>query len=158
MEERMNTSMIMSVVVTMIGFVYTLSTFLLPDAKIGVAFEPKIFPGILGIALLALGLVLTVQEIRLLAKDQGGKASFVGEEQRNILFTLLNGLLYAVLFDRIGYIFATFVFLNIQLFIFRGKKTWKSTLLISLIFSVVAFILFNTLMGVYLPKSPLGFM
>lgn len=156
----MNTSMIMSVVVTMIGFVYTLSTFLLPDAKIGVAFEPKIFPGILGIALLALGIVLTVQEIRLVAKDknQAGKASFVGEEQRNILFTLLNGLLYAVLFDRIGYIFATFVFLNIQLFIFRGKKTWKSTLLISLIFSVVAFVLFNTLMGVYLPKSPLGFM
>ena len=156
----MNTSMIMSVVVTMIGFVYTLSTFLLPQAKIGVAFEPKIFPGILGIALLALGLVLIVQEIRLLAKDkdQVAKASFVGEEQRNILFTLLNGLLYAVLFDRIGYIFATFVFLNIQLFIFRGKKTWKSTLLISLIFSVVAFVLFNTLMGVYLPKSPLGFM
>ncbi len=161
MEERMNTSMIMSVVVTMIGFVYTLSTFLLPNAKIGVAFEPKIFPGILGIALLALGLVLTVQEIRLLAKNkdqQAAKASFVGEEQRNILFTLINGLLYAVLFDRIGYIFATFVFLNIQLFIFRGKKTWKSTLLISLIFSVVAFVLFNTLMGVYLPKSPLGFM
>ncbi len=156
----MNVSMIMSVVVTMIGFVYTLSTFLLPDAKIGVTYEPKIFPAILGISLLVLGAFLVVQEIRLLAKAKGHvpKASFIGEEQKNILFTLLNGLLYAVLFDRIGYIFATFVFLNIQLFIFRGKKTWKSTLLISLIFSVVAFILFNTLMGVYLPKSPLGFM
>ena len=156
----MNASMIMSVVVTMIGFVYTLSTFLLPDAKIGVAFEPKIFPAILGISLLALGAVLVVQEIRLLAKTKsdGKKGSFIGEEQKNILFTLLNGLLYAVLFDRIGYVFATFVFLNIQLCIFRGKKTWKSTLLISLIFSVVAFILFNTMMGVYLPKSPLGFM
>lgn len=155
----MNVSMIMSVVVTMIGFVYTLSTFLLPQARIGVPYEPKIFPAILGISLLVLGTVLVVQEIRLLAKAKGPvtKVSFIGEEQKNILFTLLNGLLYALLFDRIGYVFATFIFLNIQLFIFRGKKTWKSTLLISLIFSVVAFILFNTLMGVYLPKSPLGF-
>jgi len=160
LEELMNVSMIMSVVVTMIGFVYTLSTFLLPGAKIGVSYEPKIFPAILGISLLVLGTVLIVQEIRLIAKakDPVTKASFIGEEQKNILFTLLNGLLYAVLFDRIGYVFATFIFLNIQLFIFRGKKTWKSTLLISAIFSVVAFILFNTLMGVYLPKSPLGFM
>ncbi|MDY0289650.1 MAG: tripartite tricarboxylate transporter TctB family protein [Sphaerochaeta sp.] len=156
----MNASMIMSVVVTMIGFVYTFSTFLLPDARIGVAYEPKIFPGILGISLLVLGAILVVQELRLLskAKDQGTQAPFFGYEQKNILFTLLNGLLYALLFDRIGYVFATFVFLSIQLGIFRGKKTWKSTLLIALIFSVVAFILFNTLMGVYLPKSPLGFM
>ena len=156
----MNVSMIMSVVVTMIGFIYTFSTFLLPDARIGVAYEPKIFPAILGISLLVLGTFLVVQEIRLLAKnkDHQTKVSFIGEEQKNILFTLFNGFLYAVLFDRIGYVFATFIFLNIQLFIFRGKKTWKSTLLISIIFSVVAFLLFNTLMGVYLPKSPLGFM
>jgi len=160
LEELMNVSMIMSVVVTMIGFVYTLSTFLLPDARIGVANEPKIFPALLGVSLLVLGTFLVVQEIRLLAKnkDHQTKVSFIGEEQKNILFTMMNGFLYAVLFDRIGYIFATFIFLNIQLFIFRGKKTWKSTLLISMIFSVVAFVLFNTLMGVYLPKSPLGFM
>ena len=156
----MNASMIMSIVVTMIGFVYTLSTFLLPDARIGSAYEPKIFPGLLGISLLVLGTILILQEIRLHTKDKDNvtKASFIGEEQKNILFTVLNGFLYAVLFDRIGYVLATFVFLNIQLFIFRGKKTWKSTLLISLIFSVVAFLLFNTMMGVYLPKSPLGFM
>lgn len=156
----MNASMIMSVVVTMIGFVYTFSAFLLPDAKIGVPYEPKIFPAILGVCLLLLGTVLIVQEIRLLtkSKETATKASFIGEEQKNILFTLLNGFLYAVLFDRIGYVLSTFIFLNIQLFIFRGKKTWKSTLLISFIFSVVAFLLFNTMMGVYLPKSPLGFM
>lgn len=156
----MNVSMIMSVIVTMVGFVYTLSTFLLPDARIGIAYEPKIFPGILGISLLILGAILMVQEIRLHAKSKDGAAkfSFGGEEQKNILFTILNGLLYALLFDRIGYVFATFIFMSIQLFIFRGKKTWKGTLLISLIFSAVAFALFNTLMGVYLPKSPLGFM
>lgn len=156
----MNASMIMSVIVTMIGFVYTLSTFLLPDARIGVSYEPKIFPAILGISLLVLGAALIVQEIRLLAKDKEStsRISFIGEEQKNIFFTLLNGFLYAGLFDRIGYVFATFIFLSIQLCIFRGKKTWKSTLLISLIFSIVAFLLFNTMMGVYLPKSPLGFM
>lgn len=155
----MNTSMIMSVVVTMIGFVYTLSTFLLPDAKIGIANEPKIFPGILGVCLLVLGAILMVQEIRLHVQESRSatKAKPAGDELKNILFTLLNGLLYALLFERIGYVLATFVFLDIQLFIFRGMKTWKSTLLISLIFSLVAFFLFNSLMGVYLPKSPLGF-
>jgi putative tricarboxylic transport membrane protein len=155
----MNVSMIMSIVVTMIGFVYTLSTFLLPNAKIGLKYEPKIFPAILGISLLVMGILLIIQEIRENAKTTEKKpsVSFIGEEQKNILLTVINGILYAILFDRIGYVFASIIFLDIQLYVFRGRKPWKSSLVISVIFSVVAFVLFYVLMGVYLPKSPFGF-
>ncbi|WP_320129513.1 tripartite tricarboxylate transporter TctB family protein [uncultured Sphaerochaeta sp.] len=155
----MNVSMIMSIVVTMIGFVYSLSAFLLPNAKIGLPYEPKIFPAILGIALLVLGTILIIQEIkeRARAVDKTEHAVFFGREQKDIVLTLCNGFVYALLFDRIGYVFATIIFLNFQLFVFRGVKAWKNSALVSVIFSVVAFILFNSLMGVYLPKSPLGF-
>ena len=151
--------MIMSIVMTMIGFVYTLSMFLLPAAKIGIPYEPKIFPGILGISLLIMGIVLIFQEIHENSKKttKQNKASFIGEEQKNILLTVINGLLYAVLFDRIGYVFSTIIFLDIQLYVFRGIKPWKNSLLIAVIFSVVAFVLFNVLMGVYLPKSSFEF-
>ncbi len=156
----MNASMIMSVIVTMIGFVYTLSTFFLPLAKIGNPLEPKIFPALLGISLLILGGLLIVQEIRRTKTKAQNEAHVAiwGDAEKSILYTVINGFLYALLFDRIGYVFATFLFLSVQLFIYRGFKTWKTTFLISAIFSVVAFLLFNTLMGVYLPKSPLGFM
>jgi len=159
LEEAMNISMIMSIVMTMIGFVYTLSMFLLPAAKIGIPYEPKIFPGILGISLLIMGIVLIFQEIHENSKKttKQNKASFIGEEQKNILLTVINGLLYAVLFDRIGYVFSTIIFLDIQLYVFRGIKPWKNSLLIAVIFSVVAFVLFNVLMGVYLPKSSFEF-
>lgn len=158
----MSLSTIMSMVVTLIGALYTFSTLMLPAARIGNPTAPKVFPLILGIALLILGFLLIVAELRNLPKTEEekkkAKASLAfGPVEKNIIFTILNGILYALLFNPIGYIFSTFIFLNLQLLIFRGKQKWLNSMLISTIFAVFAFLLFNTFLGVFLPTSPLQF-
>jgi putative tricarboxylic transport membrane protein len=150
--------MIMSVLVTMLGILYTVSTLMMPAAKIGNPQEPKIFPLLLGIALLLLGVLLVLEEIRNrpkmdTEKTEAKKSLEFGPAEQSIVWTILNGVLYTVLFDRIGYVFSTFLFLSLELIIFRGKKGWLQSLLIAVIFSVLAFVLFNTALGVYLPTS-----
>jgi putative tricarboxylic transport membrane protein len=152
----------MSMVVTLLGALYTIATLLLPAAKIGNPGAPKVFPLMLGIALLLFGILLVLEEIRKFPKTDEEKAKAkksleFGSAEKNIVWTIINGVLYALLFDRIGYVFSTFIFLGLELIIFRGKKGWVKSLIIALIFSVVAFLLFNTALGIFLPTSFLKF-
>ncbi len=159
----MSLSMVMSLVVTMIGVVYTASTLMLPAARIGNPTEPKVFPLMLGIALLILGTILIVQEIKRLPKTDEEKAkakatlSF-GDAEKRIALTLLNGIIYALLFNRAGYVFSTIIFLEAELTIFRGFRKWANSLIISVSFALIAYLLFDIGLGIYLPSSPLGFM
>lgn len=155
----MTLSVLSSIFVTAIGLLYTLSAFTLPAAAMGRANEPKIFPAMLGITLLILGAVLLIQEIKNMPKTaekkEEQKMKF-GRSEKQIALTVLNGLVYAVLFNPIGYIFSTIIFLLGELFIFSGFKTWKKSLLVAVIFSAAAYLIFDTLLGIYLPKSFLG--
>jgi len=155
-------SLIVSLCVTLVGVVYTFATFALPAAKIGNPVEPKIFPAMLGLSLLVLGTILIFQEVKKLPKDEQAKAEAnkkhnFGKNELNIVYTLLNGVLYALLFNRIGYVFSTTIFLEIQLIIFRGISHWLHSLLVAVAFSVIAFLLFDVALGIYLPTSALQF-
>lgn len=154
----MTISLLASIFVTLIGAVYTFSTFLLADARVGIPYEPKVFPAILGISLLVLGFCLIIQEIK---KNKNStsetKAIFVFDENsKKILFTLINGFVYAVLFDRIGYVLSTTVFLEFQLAIFRGFGKWKNSTIVAVSFSLICYFIFSKL-GIFLPVSFLGF-
>ncbi|MBR7064551.1 MAG: tripartite tricarboxylate transporter TctB family protein [Treponema sp.] len=154
----MTLSVLSSLFVTLVGIVYTVATFLLPEAALGRPNEPKIFPAILGILLCVLGFILLAKEFYAQKKsnEKNVKYSF-GQSERQIAFTLLNGVLYAILFAPIGYVFSTIIFVLIELFIFDGFKIWKKGLLISVIFSLIIYIIFDRMLGIILPRSPLGF-
>lgn len=158
----MSLSLIMSMLVTLLGALYTLATLLLPEARIGIPNAPKVFPLFLGASMLAIGALLVVSELRTMPKtekerEDAKKSLAFGAAEKNILLTIVNGLLYAVIFDPLGYVFSTVIFLELELIIFRGKKRWLHSLMISAIFALVAFLLFYTGLGVYLPTSFLEF-
>jgi putative tricarboxylic transport membrane protein len=62
--------------------------------------------------------------------------------------------LYAAFFDKVGYVISTILFLEGELFLFNGLKNWKVNTMVSVIFSLVIYILFSKLLGVYLPMTP----
>ncbi len=162
----MSLSVISSVCVTAVGLIYTISALMLPAAAMGRPNEPKIFPALLGFSLIILGFALVIQEIQNRkhqaqetadgAERSNGNNIKFGKSEKQIALTLLNGLVYSLLFNPIGYIISTILFLTCELFIFDGPKIWKKALLIAVIFSVVAYVIFDLLLGIYLPKSPLG--
>lgn len=157
-------SLIVTAIVTLVGVCYTIATFLLPAAKIGNPVAPKVFPMILSVSLLVIGISLLVSEIQKLPRDKEGKANAMaefrnqfGKAEFSIVLTALNSIVYALLFNRIGYVFSTIIFLEAQLMVFRGWKTWRNSLLIAVVFAVVVYLLFDYGLGIFLPASFLGF-
>ena len=127
-----------------------------PDATIGRPMEPKIFPIMLGIVLTILGLALLIEELIKNSKNKEAnketiKLSF-GNNGKKIAITIINAIAYAILFNILGYVISTIIFLEIELLIFGGLKSWKVSTIVSVLFSVIAFLIFNTFLGLYLPK------
>lgn len=153
----MTISLLASIFVTLIGSVYTFSTFMLADARVGIPYEPKVFPAILGISLLILGFCLIVEEIKKnkVNPPESSKPFVFDDNFKKILYTILNGFVYALLFDRIGYVFSTIVFLEVQLDVFRGFGKWKNSTIVAVSFSLICYFIFSKL-GIFLPVSFLG--
>ncbi|MCR5288869.1 MAG: tripartite tricarboxylate transporter TctB family protein [Treponema sp.] len=153
----MSLSVLSALFVTVLGLVYTLATFALPEAAMGRPNEPKIFPAILGILLIILGAILLIQVIMSEKKEGKGEKLQFGQSEKQIALTIANGVVYSLLFNPIGYVPSTIIFVLMELFIFDGVKVWKKGLVISVLFSVIVYVIFDILLGIYLPPSPLGF-
>ncbi len=150
----MTINLVSSIITIAVGLTYMIMAFNFPDATVGRPMEPKIFPIILGIALTILGLALLIQELMKNSKNKEKetiKLSF-GNNGKKIAITIVNAIIYALIFNALGYVLSTIIFLEIELLIFGGLKSWKVSTIVSVLFSVIAFIIFNTLLGLYLPK------
>ncbi len=157
-------SLISAFVCIVLGIAYSIKTLNLPEAAIGNPNAPKVFPLSLGILMTILGVVLLIQQVMKVrtgspeqnaSETQTEKKSFVIEPHtKQIAITVANGILYAILFRRIGYVLSTILFLGIELLLFNGKTKWKTVIIVSVVFSLFIYILFNKLLGVYLPMMP----
>lgn len=153
----MTINLVSSIITIAVGLTYIIMAFNFPDATVGRPMEPKIFPVILGIALTILGFALLVDELIKNSKNKESKEketikiSF-GNNGKKITITVVNAIIYTLLFNILGYVLSTIIFLEIELLIFGGLKSWKVSTIVSVLFSVIAFLIFNTLLGLYLPK------
>lgn len=152
----MTINLVTSIITIAVGLTYMIMAFNFPDSTIGRPMEPKIFPIMLGIVLTILGLALLIEELIKNSKNKDAnketiKLSF-GNNGKKIAITVINAIIYALLFNILGYILSTIIFLEIELLIFGGLKSWKVSTIVSVLFSVIAFLIFNTLLGLYLPK------
>lgn len=152
----MTINLVTSIITIAVGLTYMIMAFNFPDATIGRPMEPKIFPIMLGIVLTILGLALLIEELIKNSKNKDAnketiKLSF-GNNGKKIAITIINAIAYAMLFNILGYVISTIIFLEIELLIFGGLKSWKVSTIVSILFSVIAFLIFNTFLGLYLPK------
>lgn len=150
----MTINLVSSIITIAVGLTYMIMAFNFPDATVGRPMEPKIFPIILGIALTILGFALLVDELKNLKNKENKidiKISF-GNNGKKIAITVINAIVYALLFNILGYVLSTIIFLEVELLIFGGLKSWKISTIVSVLFSLIAFLIFNTLLGLYLPK------
>lgn len=152
----MSLSLLTSLFITVLGLVYAFAAFTLPQAAFGRPHEPKIFPAILACFLIAFGAAQLFQEIRA-RREAGGGKTFSGKAAAQIVATIANCLLYALIFERIGFVFSTILFLMIEFVIFDSWRVWKRGIIISVVFAVLMYLVFGLLLGIVLPRSPLGF-
>ena len=156
----MSLSVISSFLLTVLGIVYAVATFMLPEAALGRPHEPKIFPAMLAIFLIVCGTILLVKEFKaqqLEKKQYGGINKISAKYVLQMLLTVVNGIAYTLMFDQIGYVFSTIIFLILQFLIFGGVKNLKYGIIVSVVFALAIYFIFNNLLGIILPNSALGF-
>jgi putative tricarboxylic transport membrane protein len=136
-----------------VGIVYAVQAFHLPKAMIGNPWAPVYFPIGLGVLMAALGLLLVVLEARKGLRNLEGvkRPKFQASSLKLIFGAAGLCVLYALLFERVGFIPSTLVFLGALLSLINGPKAWKINTLITLGFTFGAWYTFVKLFQINLP-------
>ncbi|GGJ99336.1 hypothetical protein GCM10007063_22020 [Lentibacillus kapialis] len=144
--------LIMPLFFIIISIVYLVLTFDLPKAKIGNANGPLYFPALIGFFLLIMSVIYLFQEWKKRKEViEEVKQLLTGRTPYLIAATLILIFIYAFLFERIGFLYSTMLFLGALLFVVNGKKHWLQNILVAVIFSIVTWYSFAELLSVSLP-------
>ena len=139
------------------GIGYTVMAYSLPKAAIGDPMAAAYFPIMLGVGMTILGICLFVNEVRN-QETAGPKTKKTGKgmayDTKMIIFTCVVGVVYGLIFNMLGYVLSTFLFLGALLFALNGKEKWKSNIIVALSFSVVIYLIFQKLLQIPLPMMP----
>ncbi len=114
------------------------------------------FPFWLGILMAVLSIMLFVDASRRPAeKDE--LAPIPGREALFKAVLVLAGLgAYAFLMEITGYVFDTLLLVVLLLGVVEREK-WKTTALVAVLMTALLYLIFQVILGVSLPKGPLGF-
>jgi putative tricarboxylic transport membrane protein len=138
---------------------YLYATAQIPSLEIGDPLGPKAFPRLLGIALfLTAGLLFL--EIWRAPKAEPAKSEPASTESRMHLVviaavTVWTGVYYAV-FEQLGYIIDTTVYL-LALMAYFNRNKWLANTLTAVLFSLGSYVLFVKVLGVTLTRGILPF-
>lgn len=158
-KKKLDFNAVTGLITIIIALFYGLMAYMLPRAVIGNPMAPSIYPLILAITLAILGMILflksdfreSIVSFKFL-KMKATKKDITNWKM--IVKTCIGSLMYAAFFDYLGYVIATFIFLQIILWIVNGKEKWKINTIIALLFSVGIYIIFSKFLGIYLPQMP----
>ena len=138
--------------------VYIYATERLPSLEIGDPLGPKAFPRLLAAGLVITAIVLLFEIVR---APKTAPAKHEEEPSRRgaqlvVAAAVLWTFLYFLVFEWLGYVIATTVYLLVLVAYFnRGK--WLSNVLTSVFFSLGSYLMFTKLLGVTLARGILPF-
>jgi hypothetical protein len=119
--------------------------------------EPGMFPFIIGCVIILLS---SMQLIIFLMHTKNMSEIFNSwphswRLKRSVIAVFLLLIFYAGTFSYLGFFLCTFLFF-VALFKIMGRKTWGYIIFSSLTVSFLSYLLFQTLLKIYLPKGPFG--
>lgn len=141
------------------GAVYGIQAMGLPRARIGNPMAPIYFPmGLAGMMIL-LGAITFFIEWRkgLNNDDKSKRPQFHFASMKLILCVIVFCLVYTVLFEYIGFVFSTILFLMAMLTVINnGRDKLARNAVITVVFSFSMWYIFVNIFQISLPSSPLG--
>lgn len=142
-----------------LALAYGIGALSLPEAMFGDPWAPRIYPLIISGGMVILSIVLLVGELKKQRQGKGESAVkfSIDSEGKIVAFVTVASLLYTFLFNRLGFILATFLFMeSVMLYISKAKKMLWPTV-IAILFAVGVYFGFVNLLGVTLPAGILEF-
>jgi len=135
-----------------VGIGFLVATLNLPKARLGDPNAPLYFPAMITILLILLSVIYFFQEFKHRKEEfKELKILLSGRMPFLIISTIVMSFIYTFLFERIGFLFSTMVFLGGLLFIINGTKKWLVNILVAVLFSGIAWYSFGILLKVSLP-------
>ncbi len=157
----MTWNMITGLMAMLIGIAYGWGAWTLPRASFGNATGHIIYPVMLGILMTVLGAALVAREL-LARKTESGKEAGdspkfgkLTKHGKEIGLAIAASVVYAFLFEPLGYVFSTILYLGAVLFLVNGRVKVVRTVLVAVLFSVGVYVLFSVLLGIQLPRMPI---
>jgi putative tricarboxylic transport membrane protein len=137
------------ILISIFYFIYTIN---LPKAKLGDPNAPMYFPLIISIFLFIMSVIYFIKVLlKHYPKKEEVKLLFKGRAPVLIISTLIISLIYAFIFERIGYLASTILYMLAILFIVNGRNKWLVNLSVAVLFSVGSWYVFYHLLDVSLP-------
>lgn len=131
------------------GAIYSIQSILLPKASIGNPWAPIYFPVTLGVLMIGFGILLLLKGLK--QKKEGTGLYFPREALILISGTLLVCAVYAFIFERIGFIASTIIFMASVLTLINEFKNWKTNLAVAVCFTLLIWSVFEKLFYINLP-------
>ena len=132
-----------------LGVLYLFGMMQIENAAIGHPHAPIYFPAALGIGMVILGIVQLIKDKKISVTQYTTDKTIP-----MILKTAGIIIIYALLFVPAGYVISTMVFMFMMLYLFNGKDKMKRTVITTIVFSILVYVVFSKLLGVYLPVMP----
>ncbi|UOQ45541.1 tripartite tricarboxylate transporter TctB family protein [Halobacillus salinarum] len=140
------------ILLILFSIVFLIASLQLPKANLGNSNAPIYFPAGISVFMLLFGVIYLIQELRTLHEENGDiRQMLSGRTPKLIGITILFGLIYAFIFERVGFLLSTFLFLGGLLFVINGRKKWLVNVIVAVCFSFVSWYAFSQLLGVSLP-------
>lgn len=152
MQERRD--MYIGLIGTIFGLFVSIMAWNLPDSFVASSRGHIYLPFGAGIIMLVFGIILFLKNYMVVKEKNYTASSSTKKEEKHyklILITIILSLVYAFIFDKLGYIISTSLFTATMLFILRGTKKWLSNVIISVAFSLFIFYVFGNFLQIYLP-------
>jgi len=154
---KANFDALVGIVVAVCGLIYLLASYLLPRSTVGAALSPSYFPFLLGGVLTVLGVLLFLQSDMSSSKQAIKDLKKMSEKEKAntklIAITCVASIMYGVIFNTLGFVISTFIFIEFMLYLTNRKEMLKNTI-VSICFSIIIYILFSTFLGIILPPVP----
>lgn len=138
--------------IIIVGVTWFIGSLLLPRAPLGRANAPIYFPMVVSLFLVIMGIVYFVQEWKIRHKEKNIiKALTTGRVPQLIGITLVLSIIYSIVFEFIGFLISTILFLGLLLSFINGWKKWLTNSLVAVIFTFILWYGFVKLLGISLP-------
>ena len=152
---------------TALAAAYLIGAFFIPEPAIKqrTGLGPDAFPKAIGLLMLMFSLIYVYQQFHGKASQEDAeRATIIGAEEKlgayvdykTIGLMLIVMVVYALLFDKLGYPVATFLMFIAGVYILDRRK-WKRDLVIALVASLGIYLLFRFVLRVNLPAGILSF-
>lgn len=149
-----------SFVVAAFSLAYFVGAFFVPVAPLKQQLGPDAFPKGIGVAMLVLSAIYVVQQLRGGVKEDDERAAIIGAEDKvqgkvnlkRIGFILVLMLVYAFVFEHLGYAISTFLVFMAGVFYLDRRHLVRDGI-VAVIASFVLYFVFTSILRVQLPAG-----